>query len=93
LAKRRRRISSTPLLSHTRIAGTSTYNLLLCHIAADSYRFYYGDQRKADGSAVYAGVDGDAHARLYLELSEGKEQGPWQQTFVSGTGYKDFSTA
>jgi len=57
------------------------------------YKFYYGDQRKADGSAVYAGVDGDAHARLYLELSEGKEQGPWQQTFVSGTGYKDFSTA
>lgn len=59
----------------------------------DSYRFYYGDQRKADGAAVYSAIDGDAHAKLYLELAEGKTQGPWQQTFVSGTGYKDFSAA
>ena len=58
---------------------------------ADSPRFYYGDQRKADGSAVYSAIDGDAHAKLYLELAEAKTQGPWQQTFVSGMGYKDFS--
>lgn len=55
------------------------------------YKFYYGDQRKADGAAVYDDVDGDAHAKLYLELAEGKVQGPWQQTFVSGEGYRDFS--
>lgn len=57
------------------------------------YRFYYGDQRKADGAAVYNAIDGDAHAKLYLELAEGETQGPWQQTFVPGTGYKDFSAA
>ena len=57
------------------------------------YRFYYADQRKADGKAVYSAIDGDAHAELFLELAEGKLQGPWQQTFVSGTGYKDFGTS
>ena len=57
------------------------------------FRFYYGDQRKADGAAVYNAIDGDAHAKLYLNLAEGKVQGPWQQTFVSGVGYKDFSAA
>ena len=53
-------------------------------------RFYYADQRQADGSPVYNAIDGDAHAELFLELAEGKVQGPWQQTFVSGTGYADF---
>ena len=56
-------------------------------------RFYYGDQRKADGGPVYSEIDGDAHAKLYLELAEEKAQGPWQQTFVSGVGYKDFTAA
>ena len=59
----------------------------------DHPRFYYGDQRKADGTAVYSEIDGDAHAKLYLQLAEGKAQGPWQQTFVSGVGYKDFAAA
>ncbi|MCJ1382591.1 hypothetical protein MMC17_005704 [Xylographa soralifera] len=57
------------------------------------YKFYYGDQRTAAGAAVYSAIDGDAHAKLYLELAEGRTQGPWQQTFVPGTGYKDFSAA
>ena len=56
-------------------------------------RFYYADQRQADGKPVYNAIDGDAHAELFLELAEGKQQGPWQQTFVSGTGYKDFGTS
>jgi hypothetical protein len=52
-------------------------------------RFYYGDERKADGSAKYR-VDGDAHAQLYWKLAEDKTQGPWMQTFVKGVGYKKF---
>ncbi len=55
-------------------------------------RFYYGDERKADGSAAM-GVDGEAHGKLYVALAEGKEQGPWQQTFVKGVGYKKFPVA
>jgi hypothetical protein len=54
------------------------------------YRFYYADERKPDGSAAYSAIDGDAHAKHYVELAEGKTQGPWQQTFVKGVGYKAF---
>jgi hypothetical protein len=56
----------------------------------DNCRFYYGDERKADGSAAYSSIDGEAHAKFYLELAEGESQGPWQQTFVKGVGYKHF---
>ncbi|KAF4341223.1 short-chain dehydrogenase reductase like yusS [Fusarium beomiforme] len=55
------------------------------------YKFYYADERKPDGAPKYR-VDGDAHAYLYWELSQGKEQGPWMQTFVKGEGYKKFDT-
>ena len=43
-----------------------------------------------DGSAAFK-VDGEAHAKLYLELAEGETQRAWQQTFVKGVGYKFFS--
>lgn len=72
---------------------TSTQSSLRGQSETDRDRFYYGDQRQADGAPVYNAIDGDAHAKLYVELAEGKEQGPWQQTFVSGIGYKDFSAA
>ena len=38
-------------------------------------------------------LDGEAHGKFYAGLAEGKEQGPWQQTFVKGVGYKDFAAA
>jgi hypothetical protein len=53
-------------------------------------RFYYADERKEDGTPVYREISGEAHATHYLELAEGEEQGPWQQTFVRGQGYKSF---
>ena len=53
-------------------------------------RFYYADERKADGSPAYFDISGEAHAELYVQLAESKSQGPWQQTFVKGTGYKHF---
>ncbi|KAF7551806.1 hypothetical protein G7Z17_g4752 [Cylindrodendrum hubeiense] len=53
------------------------------------YKFYYADERKPDGSAIFA-VSGEAHAKFYVELSEGQSQGPWQQAFVKGVGYKLF---
>jgi hypothetical protein len=53
-------------------------------------RFYYSDERKADGAPVYSAVNGEAHGEFYLQLAEGKSQGPWQQTFVKGIGYKKF---
>jgi len=54
------------------------------------YKFYYADERNDDGSPAYGKVDGPAHGEHYLHLSEGESQGPWQQTFVKGVGYKSF---
>ncbi|RMZ77280.1 hypothetical protein DV737_g4466, partial [Chaetothyriales sp. CBS 132003] len=53
------------------------------------YKFYYVDERKADGSPKYR-INGDAHADLFWELAHAKTQGPWMQTFVQGVGYKKF---
>jgi hypothetical protein len=53
-------------------------------------RFYYADQREEDGTPMYTGLSGQAHAEHYVELIEGKEQGSWQQTFVAGKGYRKF---
>ena len=54
-------------------------------------RFYYVDQRKADGTAIFK-VDGEAHGNIFSELAEAKTQGPWLQTFVKGVGYKNFDS-
>ncbi|KAK9384490.1 hypothetical protein V1515DRAFT_541865, partial [Lipomyces mesembrius] len=55
------------------------------------FKFYYGDEPKADGTAIYR-VDGEAHAKLYWELAEEKTHGPWMQTFVKGVGYTKFDS-
>jgi len=39
---------------------------------------------------MFNDLSGEAHAQHYVELIEGKEQGPWQQTFVAGKGYHRF---
>lgn len=38
-------------------------------------------------------LDGAAAGAFYLDLAAGKEQGPWQQTFVKDVGYKHFPVA
>ncbi|WWC89657.1 uncharacterized protein L201_004582 [Kwoniella dendrophila CBS 6074] len=38
-------------------------------------KFYYADQRRLDGSPCYTGLNGEAHADLFLKLAEQKEQG------------------
>lgn len=55
------------------------------------YKFYYADERKSGGAPKYV-VDGEAHADIFWELSQHKEQGPWMQTFVKGEGYQSFDT-
>jgi hypothetical protein len=37
-------------------------------------------------------VNGEAHAKLYLELAEEKTHGPWMQTFVKDVGYTKFDS-
>lgn len=55
--------------------------------------FYYADERKEDGGAVYGKLSGPMSAQHYLDLAESREAKPWLQTFVGGQGYKDFSAA
>jgi hypothetical protein len=88
----RRRVTSKFLLN---FFPSLSYLTVICknftrNETDNTSRFYYADERKPDGGAVYNAIDGDAHAKHYLELAEGKIQGPWQQTFVKGIGYKSF---
>ncbi|EPQ55708.1 NAD P-binding protein [Gloeophyllum trabeum ATCC 11539] len=55
------------------------------------FKFYYADERTADGAPVASAIDGDAHADFYYELSQSPKQQPWLATFVKGKGYVDFS--
>jgi hypothetical protein len=59
-------------------------------IKLSAFRFYYADERTADGTHVANDISGEAHGKFYLELAETTSQGPWQQTFVKGVGYKKF---
>ncbi|KAH7356985.1 hypothetical protein BKA65DRAFT_580230 [Rhexocercosporidium sp. MPI-PUGE-AT-0058] len=54
------------------------------------FKFYYADERNEYGSPAYGEIDGPAHGAFYTQLAEAYEQGPWQQTFVKGAGYKKF---
>ncbi|KAM0191684.1 hypothetical protein ACHAPA_008294 [Fusarium lateritium] len=52
------------------------------------YKFYYADERHEDNTPMWTGVSGEGHATLYTELAEGDKQPEWQQTFVTGLGYR-----
>ncbi|CAK7235579.1 hypothetical protein SCUCBS95973_009316 [Sporothrix curviconia] len=83
-----------PALGPVSIGKSATATLIQVfvgspHKGAHS-RYYYADERNADGSHVGGALDGDAHAALYTTLAKAPAQGPWQQTFVKGVGYKKF---
>ncbi|KAK3716140.1 hypothetical protein LTR37_006585 [Vermiconidia calcicola] len=88
-------INPIPGLLSNGIGKAATAHLISTMAAAyrdEGFNFYYADERKADGSPAYAAVDGEAHARMYLQLAEGKESVPCFATFVKGVGYKAFSS-
>lgn len=53
-------------------------------------RFYYVDERNADGSPAGLSIDGDAHAAFFYELATALKQSEPIATFVKGQGYKSF---
>ncbi|EED15807.1 short-chain dehydrogenase, putative [Talaromyces stipitatus ATCC 10500] len=78
------------------VGKSATAHIIRSAAAAYSnkgFKFYYADERKADGTPVYSKISGEAHGKFYVELAEHKSQGPWQQTFVEDVGYKHFPTA
>ncbi|KAG8165683.1 hypothetical protein KVR01_004235 [Diaporthe batatas] len=75
------------------VGKSATAHIIECAAEAykpKGYKFYYADERNGDGSPAYGARDGPAHAKLYVDLAEGALQGPWQQTFVKGSGYQKF---
>jgi hypothetical protein len=56
----------------------------------DMKRFYFVDERTADGSSPFQGLNGQAHAEEFYSLATRGDQGPWEYTFVAGKGYVDF---
>lgn len=54
------------------------------------FRFYYADERTAQGDAAGTNVDGEAHADFYYELAGKVEPATYLQTFVKGQGYVKF---
>ncbi|KAL2869511.1 uncharacterized protein BJX67DRAFT_347500 [Aspergillus lucknowensis] len=58
--------------------------------AARGYRFFYADERAADGKSIGQALDGPAHAEFFAQLVEHEEGIPWHATFVKGKGYVKF---
>ncbi|KAK9772816.1 putative Fungal-specific transcription factor domain-containing protein [Seiridium cardinale] len=80
-------LNVSPILPLTDAGVGKSATAHLIHSASEAFKdrgfkFYYADERNADGSPAYSKVDGPAHGKFYTELAEGAEQGPWQQTFV-----------
>ncbi|KAI0907455.1 hypothetical protein F4823DRAFT_552451 [Ustulina deusta] len=71
-------------------------NLALTAYNDKPFSFYYVDERESNGRPMYNGVNGDAHADMFLQLAQDPKQGPWQYTFSKDNGYalfsKDFPT-
>ncbi|KAK4071977.1 hypothetical protein Trihar35433_4041 [Trichoderma harzianum] len=57
---------------------------------SSGYKFYHTDERESNGEPAYDKLDAEAHSNYYVELAEGKDQGPWNATFVKGKGYVKF---
>ncbi|KAF5656296.1 short-chain dehydrogenase reductase SDR [Fusarium circinatum] len=53
-------------------------------------RFFYADQRQADGNMGGMGLDGNAHGQFFVQLAQQEKDIPWLATFVPGTGYVRF---
>lgn len=52
-------------------------------------RFFFADERQADGGSAGSKVNGDGHGEMYLRLIEDDEV-PYYVTFVDGK-YKKFA--
>lgn len=55
----------------------------------EGFKFYFTDERLADGTPSRELMEPAARAELHWTLSK-QDQGPWHHTFVKGKGYVDF---
>lgn len=53
-------------------------------------RFFYADERFADGKSKGQELDGPAHGDFFRQLAEREGEVPWHATFVKDQGYVKF---
>ncbi|ORY13941.1 hypothetical protein BCR34DRAFT_586161 [Clohesyomyces aquaticus] len=53
-------------------------------------RFYYADERFADGRSMGQELSGPAHADFFAQLANHEGNVPWHATFVKDKGYVQF---
>ncbi|KAI1413648.1 NAD(P)-binding protein [Hypoxylon sp. FL1857] len=58
--------------------------------SARGFRFFYADERQADGKIIGAALDGAAHGEFYAQLANHEGNVPWNATFVKSKGYVQF---
>ena len=79
---------------HPGLGGGKAASAYLIETAAnalkDKSHWYFADERLPTGKPVMRALDGEAHGDAYYDLAMGKEQGPWNYTFVKGKGYRKF---
>ena len=59
-------------------------------LTGGEFRFFYVDERKANGASGGSTIDGPAHAEFFASLLDADQSVPVLATFVPGKGYVHF---
>lgn len=62
----------------------------LSFIVDNVYRFFYADERAADGKNIGPVLSGPAHGDFFAQLAKHEGNVPWLATFVKDKGYVKF---
>jgi hypothetical protein len=84
----------TPPLFSLGLTKAATWYMIQMLVAAykgQGYGFYFADERTPEGKGMLY-VSGEAHAEMFLELAQRKEQGEAFVTFVRGKGEVRFES-
>ncbi|KAF5002846.1 hypothetical protein FDECE_10508 [Fusarium decemcellulare] len=83
-------VPATATLGIGKSASSFWINLADTLSRSKGIRFFYADQRQADGNMGGMQLDGNAHGEFFVQLARQEEDVPWHATFVPGRGYVKF---
>lgn len=83
-----------PLLTTLGIGKSATFATLSIAdklVGSKGYRFYYADERTAQGTPAFQNLSAEAAAEFYFDLAENSNEDiPVEATYVLGKGYVKF---